>query len=76
MSMVFAACSNDTVETTAAENEKLDTPLESVIPAFLKDGDKVALISPSYTTPESTIIKTEAVLKEWGFTPVVGNNVG
>ena len=74
--MVFAACSNDTVETTAAENEKLDTPLESAIPAFLKDGDKVALISPSYTTPESTIIKTEAVLKEWGFTPVVGNNVG
>ena len=76
MSMVFAACSNDTIETTAAENEKLDTPLESAIPAFLKDGDKVALISPSYTTPESTIIKTEAVLKEWGFTPVVGNNVG
>ena len=76
LAMVFAACSNDTIETTAAENEKLDTPLESAIPAFLKDGDKVALISPSYTTPESTIIKTEAVLKEWGFTPVVGNNVG
>lgn len=71
----FAACSNDTIESTAAENEKLETPLESTIPAFLKKGDKVALISPSYTTPDSTIKKTEDVIKEWGFTPIRGNNV-
>ena len=75
MSMVFAACSNDTIETTAAENEKLDTPLESAIPAFLKDGDKVALISPSYTTPDSNIQKTADVIREWGFEPVIGKNV-
>jgi muramoyltetrapeptide carboxypeptidase len=46
------------------------------MPAFLKKGDKVALISPSYTTPDSNIQKTADVIKEWGFTPIIGKNVG
>ena len=41
----------------------------------LKKGDKIALISPSYTTPDSNIQKTANVIKEWGFTPVIGKNV-
>ena len=61
MSMVFAACSSDTIESTAAENEKLGMPLESTTPAFLKKGDKIALLSPSYTTPDSNIQKTADV---------------
>ena len=75
LAMVFAACSSDTIESTAAENEKLGMPLESAIPAFLKDGDKVALLSPSYTTPDSNIQKTADVIREWGFEPVIGKNV-
>ena len=36
----------------------------------------MALLSPSYSTPDSNIQNTAAVLKEWGFEPVIGKNVG
>lgn len=45
-------------------------------PAFLKAGDKVALISPSYFTPMENVTKTADVLRGWGFEPVIGPNVG
>ena len=75
IAMAFAACSSDTIESTAAENEKFAIPLESYAPAFLKKGDKIALLSPSYTTPDSNIQKTADVIREWGFEPVIGKNV-
>ena len=48
---------------------------ECIAPAFLKKGDKIALLSLSYSTPDSNIQKTADALKEWGFTPVIGKNV-
>lgn len=45
-------------------------------PAFLKAGDKVALISPSYHTPMENVEKSEEVLRGWGLVPVKGPNVG
>lgn len=44
-------------------------------PAFLSPGDKVALISPSYSTPHSNVEGAAQVLRAWGFEPVVGKNV-
>ena len=45
-------------------------------PDYLKAGDKVALISPSYYTPMENVEKTAEVLRSWGLEPVVGPNVG
>ena len=45
-------------------------------PEYLKAGDKVALISPSYFTPMENVEKTAEVLRSWGLEPVVGPNVG
>ena len=45
-------------------------------PPYLKAGDKVALISPSYSTPMENVEKTSEVLRGWGLVPVVGVNVG
>lgn len=45
-------------------------------PEYLKAGDKVALISPSYYTPMENVDKTAEVLRGWGLNPVVGLNVG
>ena len=75
--MAFAACSNDTlnVPTANPESETHNAPLaECKAPAFLKKGDKIALISPSYTMPDSTLQITADVIKKWGFTPVIGKN--
>ena len=57
------------------------TPQERVVincekPAYLKAGEKVALISPSYFTPMENVEKTADVLRSWGLEPVVGPNVG
>ena len=45
-------------------------------PDYLKEGDKVALISPSYYTPMTNVEKTADLLRGWGLEPVVGPNVG
>ena len=50
--------------------------LNCVKPDYLKAGDKVALISPSYFTSMENVEKTVAVLRDWGLVPVVGPNVG
>ena len=47
-----------------------------VKPDYLKAGDKVALISPSYYTPMENVEKTAEVLRGWGLEPVIGPNVG
>ena len=74
LSMMFTACGDDS---STAPRGLIHKPLaECTAPAFLKKGDKVALLSPSYTVPDSTIQKTADVLKDWGFTPVIGKNVG
>jgi len=50
--------------------------LKCVKPEYLKAGDKVALISPSYHTPMENVEKTAEVLRGWGLVPVIGPNVG
>ena len=50
---------------------------ENVVqPSFLKKGDKVALISPSYYIEPTVVSQAADVLKKWGLVPVIGNNMG
>lgn len=50
---------------------------ENVVqPSFLKKGDKVALISPSYYIEPTVVSQAADVLKKWGLVPVIGKNVG
>ena len=62
-------------------NPVIPTPEEPVVqncikPDYLKNGDKVALISPSYFTPMENVEKTADLLRSWGLEPVIGPNVG
>ena len=47
-----------------------------VKPDYLKAGDKVALVSPSYFTPMENVEKTADLLRAWGFEPVIGCGPG
>ena len=59
---------------TQAQSSK--SPLKCTLPAYLKPGDKVALITPSYFGAEESTKKAAKVLRSWGFKPAVGPNVG
>ena len=50
--------------------------LSCVQPAFLQPGDRIALLSPSYNTPMENVEAAAAVLRGWGFEPVIGAHVG
>ena len=41
-------------------------------PDFLKPGDKIALVSPSYRNDSTAVDTAAIVLREWGYEPVVG----
>ena len=45
--------------------------LDCKAPQYLKAGDKVALISPSYLTPMENVTKTASLLRSWGLEPVI-----
>ncbi len=67
----------------SCEREEFITPIKDhhasphcVKPNYLKEGDRVALISPSYFTPMENVEKTANVLRSWGLVPVIGPNVG
>ena len=51
-------------------------PLKCVAPAYLKPGDKVAIITPSYYGSLEKTRQAVKVLRSWGFEPVIGPNVG
>ena len=70
------SCSSDDDDTTPAVNPTDGVTLSCVKPDYLKEGDRVALISPSYFTPMENVEKTADVLRSWGLEPVVGPNVG
>jgi muramoyltetrapeptide carboxypeptidase len=74
--LALTACSDDSSSGTSAGESDTKPLAECTAPAFLRKGDKVALLSPSYSTPDSNIKNTAAALKEWGFEPVIGKNVG
>ena len=45
-----------------------------VMPAALKVGDTIAIVSPSSTPDSMTVVKGCQTLREWGFVPVVGSH--
>ena len=51
-------------------------PLKCAAPAYLKPGDKVAIITPSYYDSLEKTRQAAKVLRSWGFEPVIGPNVG
>ena len=72
--MMLTSCSKD------GDDVVKPTPDEPVVlncakPDYLKAGDRVALISPSYYTPMETIEKAANVIRSWGFEPVIAPNV-
>ena len=75
LSMTLAGCSDG--NSYIAPEESNNTPLaENTAPAFLKKGDKVALLSPAYTTTEDVVQTTADILEDWGYKPVIGKSVG
>jgi muramoyltetrapeptide carboxypeptidase len=78
------SCNKDDDEVIIEEREVIVTkeivvtsdaePLMCVTPPFLQKGDKVALISPSYSTPMENVEKAADVLRSWGLEPVIGPN--
>ena len=68
---LLAACSP-----RHTQNLRQPVVLSCVEPAFLKPGDKVALISPSYHTPMENVDAAAKILRDWGLEPVVGAHVG
>ena len=49
--------------------------LSCVAPPFLSPGDKIALLSPSYNAPADKIDSAAAVIRSWGYEPVIGSYV-
>lgn len=43
-----------------------------VQPPFLKEGDKVALVSPAYWVPQEAILQAAETILSWGLQPVLG----
>ena len=48
---------------------------QRVIPASLKAGDTIAIVSPSSTPDSMIVVKGCQTLREWGYVPVVGPHV-
>jgi len=67
--LLAASCSKDQVKYSSVD-------LYCTAPPFLSSGDKVALLSPSYYLPESKVDSAAAVIRSWGYEPVIGPNVG
>jgi muramoyltetrapeptide carboxypeptidase len=45
---------------------------EIVIAPYLKEGDRVALVSPAYWVPERVLLQAAEALISWGLEPVIG----
>ena len=70
------SCSNDDDDDNVTPTPEQSIELNCMKPDYLKAGDKVALISPSYFTATENVEKTADVLRGWGLEPVIGPNVG
>lgn len=75
---MLSSCDEDDDNSNNNTNTNRTDPitLNCAKPDYLKAGDRVALISPSYFTPMENVEKTAEVLRGWGLEPVVGPNVG
>ena len=71
-----------TLVLTAFDRVNLDGPDKKTValnckkPQYLKEGDRVALLSPSYFKSMDEVEKTTEVLRGWGLVPVIAPNVG
>ena len=72
---LLTSCSDDYDDSVIPTYEE-KIVLNCEKPDYLKAGDKVALISPSYFTPMENVEKTADLLRRWGLEPVIGPNVG
>lgn len=45
-----------------------------VQPSYLKEGDKVALVSPAYWVPQEALQQAAETIKSWGLQPVIGSH--
>ena len=45
-----------------------------VQPPYLKEGDKVAIVSPAYWVPQEALQQAAETIKGWGLQPVIGPN--
>lgn len=52
-----------------------DATANRIRPPFLRIGDTVAVVAASYLATDTTIARSCRVLKEWGFVPVVADNI-
>lgn len=50
-------------------------PLHCSMPQFLRPGDKVALLSPSYYCDTAKVNQAAEFIRSWGYIPVIGENV-
>lgn len=71
---LFSSCSDEDDYDVVKREQTVELKCQK--PDYLKPGDKVALISPSYFTPMENVEKTAEVLRNWGLEPVIGPNVG
>jgi len=71
---VLTSCSEEDEDITPAPYQSVELNCQK--PEYLKAGDKVALISPSYYTPMENVEKTADLLRSWELVPVIGPNVG
>lgn len=67
------ACSSDDSDSTGPIC--ISPRRDCVQPQFLKQGDTIAIISPSYITSEENIDKGMEVIRTWGFVPVKAPNL-
>lgn len=73
--ITFNACSSDDpgIPDPICPAPGIDKPC--LQPSFLKQGDTIAIISPSYITSEENIDKGMEVIRSWGFVPVKAPNL-
>ena len=69
-----AACSDDDGDNGKVAPQP-DAVKECVRPDFLKKGDTIAIVSPSYLTSDAVIESGMEAIRSWGFVPVKAPNL-
>lgn len=67
------ACSSDDSDSTGPIC--ISPRQDCMQPQFLKQGDTIAIISPSYITSDENIEKGMEVIRSWGFVPIKAPNL-
>ena len=72
--MMMNACSNDEQEIPGCILPP-EYSYNCMCPDFLKQGDTIAIVSPSYVTSDENIEKGMDVIRSWGFVPIKAPNL-